>query len=303
VHGFAALNTALAGDGAVVRLARGAAAEHPVHLLFYATARKQPTLAQPRNLIVADDGSSATVVEHYAGEPGATYLRNAATEIALGRDAALVHVKVQAESESGYHVHRIQAYQNAGSSFTSHAIALGGALSRTEIATTLDGEGAGCALLGLYVVQGSQHVDHHTTIDHAKPRTTSRELYKGILDESSRGVFTGKVLVRKDAQQISAEQTNRNLLLADGAQVETRPQLEIYADDVKCTHGAAVGRLDEDALFYMRQRGIDPAQARSLLTYGFASEVLAELGIDDLREALEQTVLARVRRASEGRNA
>jgi Fe-S cluster assembly protein SufD len=221
-------------------------------------------------------------------------LTNAVTEIALGRDSSLEHAKIQQESDEGYHVHRIEVRQEKGSALRSHAIALGAALSRTELTTLLAGEGAECRLYGLYVAGGRRHVDHHTTIDHAVARTTSRELYKGILDDNARGVFTGKVYVRPDAQQVSAEQSNRNLLLAEGAVVETRPQLEIYADDVKCTHGATVGRLDEDALFYMRQRGIDPAQARSLLTYAFGSEVLETLSLPALRRSLERAVLARL---------
>jgi Fe-S cluster assembly protein SufD len=245
---------------------------------------------------VAEEGASARIVEHWIGEPDARYLANGVTEIVLGRDSSLEHVKLQRESGEAFHVQRIQVRQERGSSLRSHAIALGAAVSRTEITTVLAGEGAECSLYGLYVMDGRRHVDHHTTIDHSVPRTTSREVYKGILDDRSRGVFTGKVFVRKDAQQTSAEQTNRNLLLAEGAVVETRPQLEIYADDVKCTHGAAVGRLDEDALFYMRQRGIDLAQARTLLTYAFASEVLESLGVRKLCRDVERDVLRRIAR-------
>jgi Fe-S cluster assembly protein SufD len=179
-------------------------------------------------------------------------------------------------------------------------VALGAALSRTEIRVELAGEGADCSLYGLYVVGGNGHVDHHTIIDHAVARTSSRELYKGVLDDGARGVFTGKVIVRKGAQQISAEQTNNNLLLAQGAIVETRPQLEIYADDVKCSHGATIGRLDEDALFYMRQRGIEREQARSLLTYAFGSEVLARIGDERLRRSLEKAMLMRIHRDGDG---
>jgi len=229
------------------------------------------------------------------------YLNNAVTEIVLERGATLEHVNVQWEGEAGRHVHRIQVRQDAGSTFCSYALGLGAAVSRTEITTILAGERAECALYGLYLGERDRHVDHHTTIDHAAPKTTSRELYKGILDGESRGVFTGKVYVRPDAQETSAEQTNKNLLLSEGAVVETRPQLEIYADDVKCSHGAAVGRLDEDALFYLRQRGLDLAHARSLLTYAFGSEVLEKLTSGELRRSLERIVLERVRGSGEAR--
>jgi Fe-S cluster assembly protein SufD len=295
-HGFAALNTAFATDGAVVRLARGAAVERAIHVVFYSSRRAEQFVVHPRVLIVAEQGSSARVVEHWVGEAGARYLSNGVTEIALARDSTVEHVKLQRESDEAFHVHRIQVRQQQASSLRSHAVALGGAVSRTEITTVLAGEHAECSLFGLYVMDGRRHVDHHTTIDHSAPHTTSRELYKGILDDRSRGVFTGKVFVRSEAQQTSAEQTNRNLLLADGAIVEARPQLEIYADDVKCTHGAAVGRLDDDALFYMRQRGIGLVQARSLLTYAFATEVLETLSIRKLRRDLERSVLQRIAR-------
>lgn len=300
-HGFAALNSAHLADGAVVRIARGTSGEAPIHLIFFATAAReqQPIAAHPRNLIVLEAGSSACVVEHYAGEPG-VHLTNAATEIVLERDASLSHLKLQREAEDAFHVHRIQVHQAEASSYTSHSIALGAQLSRTEIHVTLAGEQARCALHGLYAVGGTAHVDHHTTIDHAAPRTHSRELYKGILDDRSRGVFTGKVRVRRDAQQISAEQTNKSLLLADGAVAETRPQLEIYADDVKCSHGAAIGRLDEEALFYLRQRGIGEAEARSLMTYGFGNEVIETIEIGELAAALEAIVRERIGSAARG---
>ncbi len=288
VHGFAALNTAFFEDGAIVRVPRATSCINPIHLVFYAEATSEPTLAHLRNLILVEPGARAAVVEHYLGDAQHPYLTNAVTEIALGVDATLSHCKIQKEDARAFHVHRIQVFQEAGSTFASHAVAFGAALSRTEIATVLSGHGASCSLYGLYMIGGRQHVDHHTVIDHAVARTTSRELYKGILDGQARGVFTGSVKVRRDAQQVSAEQTNKNLLLGEGALVETRPQLEIHADDVRCTHGATVGHLDEDAMFYLRQRGLDQASARALLTYGFAAEVLATLQPAELRSALER---------------
>ncbi|MEE8310774.1 MAG: Fe-S cluster assembly protein SufD [Candidatus Binatia bacterium] len=301
VHGFAALNSAHLSDGAVVRISRGTAGEAPIHLVFFSTAggEQQAIAAHPRNLIVLEAGSSACVVEHYAGEPG-VHLTNAATESVLERDASLSHLKLQREAEEAFHVHRIQVHQDVASSYVSHSIALGAQLSRTEIHVTLAGEEAQCALQGLYAVGGTAHVDHHTTIDHAVARTHSRELYKGILDGQSRGVFTGKVRVRRDAQQISAEQTNKSLLLADGAVAETRPQLEIYADDVKCSHGAAIGRLDEEALFYLRQRGIGEAEARSLMTYAFGNEVVETIEIGALAATLEAIVREQIGSAARG---
>ena len=297
-HGFIALNAAFAVDGAFVHVKKPL--ERPIHIVHLSIHEASPYVTHPRNVIVVEPGASACIVEHWLGEDGAGYLTNAVTDVFLGRDASLQHVKVQQETDAAYHVERVEVRQERGSNYRSHSVALGAALSRTEIHAELAGEGAECSLYGLYVGSGRRHIDHHTTIDHACARTTSRELYKGILDDNSRGVFTGKVIVRPDAQQISAEQTNRNLLLAAGAMVETRPQLEIYADDVKCSHGAAIGRLDEDALFYMRQRGIDRKQARSLLTYAFGSEVLDKLGSDVLRRALEKCVLMRIHKDGDG---
>jgi Fe-S cluster assembly protein SufD len=299
-HGFLALNTAFAADGAYVHVKKPL--EHPIHVVHLSLREASPYVTHPRNVIVVESGASASIVEHWLGEDDAGYLTNAVTDVFLGRDASLQHVKVQQETDAAYHVQRVEVRQERGSVYRSHSVALGAALSRTEIRAELAGEGADCALYGLYVGSGHRHIDHHTTIDHACPRTSSRELYKGILDDHARGVFTGRVIVRPDAQQISAEQTNRNLLLAPGAVVETRPQLEIYADDVKCSHGAAIGRLDEDALFYMRQRGIDREQARSLLTYAFGSEVLDKLGSDVLRRALEKCVLLRIHKDGDGLN-
>jgi len=293
-HAFTALNTAFVEDGAVVHVPRGVALEAPVHVFFHASGRGGPAVAHPRNLIVADAGSSVTVVEHYVGVPETSYLTNQVTEISVGEGAAVAHCRIQDESEAAFHVGRVEVRQARDSSFRSHAIAFGGGLSRTEIHVALAGEGAECELFGLYAVGGEQHVDHHTVIDHAVPRTRSRELYKGILDGHSRGVFTGRVIVREDAQKISAAQTNKNLLLHDGAVVETRPQLEIYADDVQCNHGAAIGRLDEDKLFYMRARGIDEHEARRLLTYGFATEVVETISSPELRSTIERKVLGRL---------
>jgi len=297
VHGFSALNTAFLDDGAFIELPAGVALAAPIHVLFYSTRRQQPTVAHPRVLVVAGKNSNATVVEHYVGEPDALYLTNTATEIVLAEGAGVAHARGQREATSAFHVARIECAQGRDSRFQSHAFSLGGGLSRTEIKTTLSAEGAECALYGLYTLAGRQHADHHTVVDHASPRTRSNELYKGVLDDHARGIFTGHVLVRPDAQKIQSQQTNKNLLLADGAIVETRPQLEIYADDVMCTHGAAIGRLDEHALFYMRARGISQHEARGLLTYAFASEIVDTLAAGALHAMLAETVFSRIRAA------
>lgn len=285
-HGFAALNAAFAADGALITIAKGVVTDCNIHVLYYATAAGEPTLSHARNIIVAEAGSNARVVEHYRGDANASGLANSVTELLLAEDAALAHVVVQEAPAEASHIHRIEARLSAGSGLKSHVLTLGAALSRTEINVVLGGERAECSLEGLYVLAGDQHGDHHTRIDHAAPHTNSSELYKGVMDDDARGVFTGRILVRPDSQHIDARQANRNLLLADGAVAEARPQLEIYADDVKCTHGCTVGRLNEESLFYMRQRGVGKEEARRLLTVAFAGEVLESLGDDNLHRAV-----------------
>ncbi len=294
VHGFAALNTAFLDDGAVIEVADGAILESPIHVVHVSTKRTEPFVSHPRHVIVAGAGSSAMVVEHYLGMEGARYLTNAASEVFLGRGAILGHLRVQEESRAACHIARVQVEQAAGSSFVSHALGFGAAISRTEIALRLAGEEAECSLSGLYAVDGSRHIDHHLMVDHASPRTRSRQLYKGVLDDSSRGVFTGRVVIRPGAQKIKAVQNNPSLLLARGAVSETRPQLEIYADDVACNHGATIGRLSEDAMFYLLSRGIEPREARRLLVQGFAAEVVETLVPDALRKALTDLVGVRM---------
>ncbi len=300
-HGFTALNSAFLSAGAVVFVSAGKHAARPVHLVFVGGVQDK-SVSHPRTLIIAEPGSSATVAEHYVGLPDSSYLANAATEIVLGRGARLSHCKLQREAAGAFHVARIQVHQGEGSEFVSHAVAVGARLSRTEIHVALDAPEASCSLYGLYALEGDAHADHHTVIDHAQPRTRSTELYKGIMDGRSRGVFTGRVLVRPDAQKISASQSNSNLLLGAGAVAETRPQLEIYADDVQCNHGATIGRLDEDALFYMRQRGIGPGPAKRMLTLAFAAEVTEHIADPHLRASAERAVHERVEHAVLGGN-
>jgi Fe-S cluster assembly protein SufD len=293
-HAFAALNTAFLDDGAVVEIAEGAVIESVVHLVYLSTARDKPYATHPRNVILAGAGSNVKIVEHYVGAGGARYLCNAATEIFLDRSASVSHVRIQDDSLAASHIGRVQVDQAAGSSLRSVVLAFGAALSRTEIFVVLDGEEAECDLAGLYAIDANRHVDHHLMIDHAKPRTRSNQLYKGVLDDSARGVFTGRVVVRAGAQKIKAMQSNPSLLLGRGAVAETRPQLEIYADDVACNHGATIGRLDEDALFYLLTRGIEAHDARRILVSGFAAEAIENVAPESLREALRTKVSERI---------
>ena len=299
-HGFTALNTAFLDDGAVVELAPGALVGKAVHVVYLSTKREVPYLTNPRNVIVARDGSSATIVEHYLGEAGTKALTNAVTEIVVERGAALGHVRIQDEASTAFHVARVQVEQSAGSMFVSRAFGFGAAVSRAEIAVRLAGEEAECSLAGVYAMDGSRHADHHLSIDHASPRTRSSQLYKGILEDRSRGVFTGRVVVRAGSQKIKAVQSNPSLLLGAGAVAETRPQLEIYADDVACNHGATIGRLDEDQMFYLLSRGIEPREARRILVAGFAADVADGLAPESLRAALVDAIGAHVGRLGRG---
>ena len=276
-HGFVALNTALMEDGAFLFLPQGTVVEAPIHLLFIATAPDEATVSHPRSLIVMDRGSQATVVESYPGFERAVYFTNAVTEIVVGESAVLDHYKVQLESERAFHIATHQVHLERGGNFSSHSIALGGALARNDVNVALDGEGGDCTLNGLYVTTGQQHVDNHTRIDHLKPRCTSRELYKGIMGGKSKGVFNGKIYVHKAAEKTDARQTNKNLLLSEEAWIDTKPQLEIYNNDVKCSHGSTIGQLDQDALFYLRSRGIESRAAIALLTRGFVSDITGRI--------------------------
>ena len=293
--GFTALNTALMQDGAVIRIRANVELTTPIHLVFVAAQPVPLTANFPRNLIVLERGARASLIESYVGIRDESYLTVPVTEISLAEGARLEHIKVQNESAGAFHVATIQARQERDSELHSFSYAAGAELSRTNVCTLLDGTGSSCTMNGMYMVSGLQHVDHQTRIEHAQPNTTSREIYKGILDGHSHGVFNGKVYVRPEAQKTDGKQSNNNLLLSDHARVDTKPQLEIFADDVKCTHGATVGRLDEVALFYMKSRGLDPEQARTLLIYAFAADVLEEIPVKPVRDALEAAVFARVR--------
>jgi Fe-S cluster assembly protein SufD len=292
-NAFTALNTAFMYDGAVVLVAKDVSAAAPIHLLFVSDANAAKGVAHPRNLIVVERGAKATVIESHVALGDAGYFTNVVTEAVVGDGATLSHYRPQRESQRAFHVGTVEARQGRDSHFISFSFATGASLSRTNIYTMLAGAGCGATLNGLYLLDGEQHCDHQTRIEHAEPSCFSREVYKGVLDGASHGVFNGKVFVRPVAQQTDGKQENNNLLLSDRARVDTKPQLEIFADDVKCTHGATVGKLDETALFYMKSRGIDRALARRLLTYAFAADVLETIEVDAVREALEAIALAR----------
>lgn len=286
----AALNAALAGDGAWLHLPRGVVLEAPVHLVFIAGADEASR--HLRNLVVAEADSEATVVEHYLGSGEASTLTTAVTRLQVDADARITHLKLQQEAEHTVHLARIDAVQGRGARFASHSLSFGARLARHDIATRFDGEGCEALLTGLYHLDGRRHVDHHTRIDHARPRGTSRAFYRGLLGGASRGVFTGRVIVARDAQRSDAMQRCDNLLLSRQAEANARPELEIYADDVKCSHGATVGQLDGDSLFYLRTRGLDEADARRLLTYAFAAEALDRIEPLPLRRQAGAALMA-----------
>ncbi len=285
---FAALNLALAEDVVCVLIAPGAAVEAPIEIVFDGSAADEPAVLYPRCLIVAGDRSEATVVERHTGT--GAYFRNAVTEIALGDGAVLRHDKLQRESLEAFHLQSIAVRQARASHFHSVLAAFGGALARTDIRVDLEGEGSECILDGLFVGAGSQHLDTHTTIVHVAPHTTSREVYKGVLDGRARGVFHGRIVVRPGAQKTDAMQTNKNLLLSRDALVDSTPALEIFADDVKCKHGSTIGQLDAAALFYLRSRGIGEREARALLTRAFAADVAGRIALPALRAEIEETL-------------
>ena len=300
---FVALNTAFVEDGAFVYVPPGKIVEHPLHLLFVSTSPDGPTVSHPRNLIVVGDNSQITIVESYVGLDGSRYFTNAVTEIIAGQNAVIDHCKLVQESAEAFHIATLAVHQDRASNFTSHSISLGGAFVRNDVNARLDAEGVECTLNGLYVASGHQLMDNHTVIDHAKPHCNSHEVYKGVLDGKSKGVFNGKIIVRPDAQKTDAKQTNKNLLLSADAVIDTKPQLEIYADDVKCTHGATIGQLDNDAIFYLRSRGIGPEDARNMLTYAFANDILSRIKIDAVRTHLDAALLSWFQKGQEMKEA
>ena len=292
---FTALNTAFIHQGAFVHIPKDTLLEEPIHLLFLSTARERSAVSHPRVLVLVDENSQATIIETYGGLSGGRYFTNAVTEVVAGDGAVVSHYRVQRQSEQAFHVATTQVVQGRDSTYSSMTVDIGGGLARNSLSVLLNQEGGACTLNGLYIVTGTQHVDNQTLIDHAKPHTTSRELYKGILEGSSRAVFNGRVLVRQDAQRADAQQTNKNLLLSEQAKVDTKPQLEIFADDVKCVHGAAAGQLDENALLYLKSRGIGAKTARSLMTHGFIGEVLSSIPLAPVHTHLDLLALSKLR--------
>ena len=291
---FAALNTAMFDDGAVITLADDAVADQPIQLLFLSTVTPAPAMSAPRVLMVLGTNSQAKLIETFGGIGPVRGFTNAVTEIVLGDGSVLDHYRLQRESESAFHVGHTGLHLGRSSRSSSHAVALGGLIARHDAVAVLGGEGAECTLNGLYLADGARLVDNHTEIDHAMPHGTSHELYKGILGGRARGVFNGRIRVRPDAQKTDAKQTNKTLLLSDEAQINTKPQLEIFANDVKCAHGATVGQVDHDALFYLRSRGLALTAARHLLTYAFAAEVLEELRPAPVRDHVARLLARRL---------
>ena len=290
---FAALNTAFMEEGAVVRIAPGTVVEKPILLQFLSRAGT-PVMSHPRILVEAAGRSEATLIEHYVGEADAANFTNVVAELMLDRGAVLNHYKLQEAPIGDLHVASIHVEQNRDSRYTSYNLNLGGALVRNDLVSDLNGQGAETNFYGLFFGQGRQHVDNHTKVNHNAPLTFSNENYKGILDDRAHGVFNGKVYVKRDSQKIEGFQSNQNLLLSDRAQIDAKPELEIYADDVKCSHGTTTGQLDEDAIYALRTRGIDEATARGLLTLAFAGEVLEQVALDAIAERVELAVAGKL---------
>ena len=290
---FIQLNTALLQDGAFLHVPAGVTVEQPIEILFHSTSQdEQPTTSSTRNLFVLGANSRVQIIEHYAGE--GVYFTNTVTEVVAAQNAHVDHVKLQLESVEAFHVSSLQVNQERDCKFASHNIDLGGRIVRNNGNAVMGGANIECTLNGLYVTGGDQHIDNHTAMDHAQPHCTSFEIYAGIMGGRSRGVFNGKIFVRRDAQKTDAKQSNRNLLLGGESMISTKPQLEIFADDVKCTHGCTIGQLDEDALFYLRSRGLPMESARNLLIYAFANDVINGIEEEPVRTFMEAKLSAKL---------
>jgi len=287
---FGALNTAFLEDGGYVHVAKGVVVEAPIALLFVSTGHDFPTVNHPRNLIVAEENSQATIVEDYVSLGNGEALCNTVTELVAGDHAVVSHYMIEREHGKSFNVSTLRIQQGRAADVASHSVLVGGTLVRNNVHPVLAGEGGECLINGLFIGNGRQHLDNYMLVEHASPHCASRQFYNGILDGHAHGVFHGRIIVHKDAQKTDAKQTNRNLLLSDTAQIDTKPQLEIYADDVKCTHGATIGQMEESALFYLRSRGIDEASARRLLLVAFASECLDRMKEGPVRTHVENLV-------------
>jgi Fe-S cluster assembly protein SufD len=293
-HPFTALNTALFEDGMFLEIAAGAIVERPVHVIHLLTRGKDPQMSNTRNLVICGANSQATVIETYISEDAGEQFNNVVTEIIAKDNAVVDYYKVTREGDQTTHIGTLQLQQQRSSNVHAFAGTFGGGLVRHDINTVLDGNGCDCGLNGLYMVDDRQHVDNHLLVQHAQPHCDSREYFKGILDGHGKGIFSGKIMVKPGAQKTDAKQTNSSLLLSRDAQVESKPQLEIFADDVKCTHGATIGQMNDEAIFYLQTRGIDEHSARGLLVFAFANDVLQRVKVDALRHQLERIVIDRL---------
>jgi Fe-S cluster assembly protein SufD len=293
-NAFAALNNALFQDGGFVYVPVGRAITEPVQLLFITTSKDAGATTHPRNLIIVERDARATVIESYVSLASAPTFTNAVTEFALGDNSVVEHCKFQDECDEAFHLASLHSHLSRAVNFSSHSIVTGAKLSRNNLRTTLDGEGIEAVLNGVYLTNGDQLADHYMIVDHAKPHCASHEYFNGILAGKSRGVFHGRILVRPGAQKTDAKQTNKNLLLSDDASADTKPQLEIYADDVKCTHGATIGQLNDESIYYLRSRGIGLEKARRMLIHAFAGEIIDRVKHDALREELDALVWDRL---------
>ncbi len=291
---FIALNAAYMAVGALVYIPRAVVLEGAIHMLFISTTDSAGTMTHPRNVIVAEENSQAAVVESYVATGDEEYFTNAVTEVVAGENSVLDHYMIVRDSLRSFNVSTLRVEQQRNSNFTSHSALLGGGLVRNNVHPVLNGEGCQSLLNGLYLLSGRQHMDNFMLVEHAQPHCDSRQFYKGIIDDEGRAVFSGRIIVHKNAQKTDAKQTNMNLLLSDKAQIDTKPQLEIYADDVKCTHGATIGQIDADALFYLRSRGLSQEAARSLLIYAFAGESLERMKLEPVRKELEKLLVSRL---------
>jgi Fe-S cluster assembly protein SufD len=287
---FGALNTAFLEDGAYVHVAKGVVLEAPVAILFVSTEQDSPAVNHPRNLIVAEENSQATIVEDYVSLGGGQALCNTVTELVAADHSVISHYMIEREHTGAFNVSTLRIQQGRTADVSSHSVLLGGALVRNNVHPVLGGEGGECLINGLFIGNGRQHLDNYMLVEHASPHCGSRQFYNGILDGHAHGVFHGRIIVHKDAQKTDAKQTNRNLLLSDSAQIDTKPQLEIYADDVKCTHGATIGQMEENSLFYLRSRGIDEMSARRLLLVAFASECMDRMKEGPVRTHVEKLI-------------
>jgi len=290
---FTALSTAYTEDGAFIYIPEGKIVEIPVHIIYITSSDDNKIIIQPRNLFIAGKNSQATIIEHYISAEESVYFTNSVTEIVADENSIVDHIKLQEESINAFHIARMEVKQERNSNFSSHLISIGGELTRNDFNSRFKDEGSECTLNGLYMLEGNQLFDAHTLIDHAMPLCNSHEHYKGILNDKSRGVFNGKVIVRPDAQKTNAFQENNNILLSNNALVNTKPQLEIFADDVKCSHGATIGQLDEEARFYLKSRGIGEEASRAILLHAFASDVITSIKTESLRNYLEKIITER----------